>query len=139
MSSSGQAFIDAVLGRLRSPLSEAGFVLNDTQIAEDEVSVLFEGVVSDFLGRYPGLDPTWDQEWRSHPGGCVDLWIKWNPVDDVIRVDLEHWPIAQLAERYGDDALRSQLDSAIRSSGPIEKRVAIIADTIETALRGAAC
>lgn len=67
-------------------MADAGFPLNgvyddNADPPNRNTSVLYEGVVSDFLARYPGLDPVWDEEWRSHVGGCVDLWINWSEVD----------------------------------------------------------
>ena len=103
-----QRFVDAVRTRLDDSMASAGLPLNDVY---DEhaaspnriTSVLYEGRVSDFLARYPGLDPVWDEEWRKNTDGCVDLWIKWSEADDRIESNLEHWEIPELAARYGDE------------------------------------
>jgi hypothetical protein len=59
--------------------------------------VLYEGVLADFLGRYPGLDPVWDEDRRRIKDGYVDLWIQWSEVDGTIDVRLEHWELRQLS------------------------------------------
>lgn len=82
--------------------------------------MLYEGVVSEFLARYPGLDPAWDEEWRRHTEGCVDIWIKWSESDNSLQASLEHWEIRELAERYGDESSAMELDTALK--GPGENR-----------------
>jgi hypothetical protein len=53
-------------------------------------SPAYEGIVSEFLARYPGLDPVWDEEWRSNADGYADVWIKWSEADDEPEANLEH-------------------------------------------------
>jgi hypothetical protein len=137
-----QRFVDAVRTRLDGSLADAGFSLNG--VFDDEadppnrnVSVLYEGVVADFLARYPGLDPVWDEEWRSHGDGCVDLWIKWSVADDVIDVNLEHWEIRELANRYGGDSSVTAVETALRGPGDTAERVEVIATILERSLTAA--
>lgn len=59
-----QRFVNAVRARLDDSMASAGFPLND--VYDDRAaspnrntSALYEVRVSDFLARYPGLDPVW--------------------------------------------------------------------------------
>lgn len=138
-----QRFVAAVRTRLDDPLAEAGFRLNgvcddDAEPPNRNVSVLYEGVVSDFLARYPGLDPVWDEDWRNHADGCVDLWIKWSEAADAIDVNLEQWPIRKLAERYGDESSVASVDAALRGPGDMAARIEVIARIFERSLSDAA-
>lgn len=137
-----QRFVAAVRTRLDDPLAESGFPLNgvyddDTEAPNRKVSVLYEGVVSEFLSRYPGLDPVWDEDWRNHADGCVDLWIKWSEAADAIDVNLEHWPVRKLAERYGDASSVAAVDDALRGPGDMEMRIEAIARILERSLSAA--
>jgi hypothetical protein len=137
-----QRFVDAVRARLDAPLAAAGFPFNGVYGDEAgpphrRASVLYEGVVADFLARYPGLDPVWDTEWRHRKEGCVDLWLTWSEADDSIEVSLEHWPIARLAEKYGDESAVSSLAAALRGSDDLRARVDVIAALLERSLRAA--
>jgi hypothetical protein len=137
-----QRFVAAVRTRLDDPLAEAGFPLNgvyddDAEPPNRNVSVLYEGVVSDFLARYPGLDPVWDEDWRKHADGCVDLWIKWSEAADDIEADLEHWPIRKLAERYGGESSVAAVEAALRGPGDMQKRIEVIATILERSLSAA--
>lgn len=137
-----QAFVDAVRRRLDAPMAEAGFPFNG--IYEDDpdppnrsVSILYEGLVSDFLERYPGLDPVWDDEWRQQREGCVDLWIEWSEADDTLASHLEHWQIAELAKRFGDEASVAEVTSALSGPGDIEHRVETLVGVIRRSLTSA--
>lgn len=137
-----QRFVNAVRARLDDSMASAGFPLND--VYDDRAaspnrntSVLYEARVSDFLARYPGLDPVWDEEWRKNTDGCVDLWIKWSEADDRLESNLEHWEILQLAARYGDELSVAAVKDALQGPGDIEKRVEVIASVLETSLRAA--
>ena len=134
-----QLFVAAVRTRLDDPLAEAGFPLNRVydEPSNRNVSVLYEGVVSDFLARYPGLDPVWDEHWRKHAGACVDLSIKWYEAANAIEVHLEHWAIRKLAERYGDESSVAAVEAALRGPGDIEKRIEVIATILERSLSAA--
>ena len=99
--------------------------------------MLYEGRVSHFLARYPGLDPVWDEEWRKNTDGCVNLWIKWSEADDKIESSLEHWEIPELAARYGDELSVAAVKDALQGPGDIEKRVEVIACVLEKSLRAA--
>lgn len=137
-----QRFVDAVRARLDDSMARAGFPLND--VYDDQgaspnrnASVLYEGRVSNFLARYPGLDPVWDEEWRQNTDGCVDLWIEWSEADDRIESHLEHWEILELAARYGDESLVARVKLALEGPGDIEVRVEVIASVLEASLRAA--
>ena len=125
-----QRFVDAVRTRLDVRMASAGFPLND--VYDDQAaapnrntSVLYEGRVSDFLARYPGLDPVWDEEWRKNTEGCVDIWIRWSEADDAIESNLEHWEIPELAARYGDESSVTAVHEALQP-GDIEKRTEVM-------------
>jgi hypothetical protein len=75
--------------------------------------VLYEGVLSNFLTRYSGLDPVWDEDRRSHVDGCVDLLIKWSESVGTIEVRLEHWAIREFAERHGGESSVAALEAAM--------------------------
>lgn len=138
----GQRFVDAIRERLDEPMEAAGFPFNDVYADHAEspnrnVSVLYEGIISDFLARYPGLDPVWDEEWRRNRDGCVDLWIKWSEADDKIESNLEHWEISDLADRYGGQASVRALEGALRGPGDIVERVEVLATILEKSLTAA--
>lgn len=137
-----QRFVGAVRTRLDDSMASAGFPLND--VYDDHAaspnrntSVLYEGRVPEFLARYPGLDPVWDEEWRKNTDGCVDLWIKWSEADDRLESNLEHWEIPELAARYGDELTVAAVKDALQGPGDIKKRVEVIASILETSLREA--
>jgi hypothetical protein len=135
-------FVAAVRTRLDDPLAEAGLPLNgvydkDAEPPNRNVSVLYEGVVSDFLARYPGLDPVWDEDWRKRADGCVDLWIKWSEAAGAIEVTLEHWAIRKLADRYGDESSVAAVEAALRGPGDMETRIEVIARILERSLSAA--
>lgn len=137
-----QRFVNAVRARLDDSMASAGFPLND--VYDDRAaspnrntSVLYEARVSDFLARYPGLDPVWDEEWRKNTDGCVDLWIKWSEDDDRLESNLEHWGIPELAARYGDESSVTAVQEALHGSGDMEKRIEVIASILEKSLRAA--
>lgn len=137
-----QRFVDAVRTRLDDSMESAGFPLND--VYDDRAaspnrntSVLYEGRVSDFLSRYQGLDPVWDDEWRNNTDGCVDLWIKWSEADDRIESSLEHWDISELAARYGDESSVTAVQDALQGPGDIEERIEVIASILEKSLHNA--
>jgi hypothetical protein len=137
-----QRFVDAVRSNLDATMVRAGFPLNGIYEGPEDppnrnISVLYEGIVSDFLTRYPGLDPVWDEEWRSHGDGCVDLWIKWSEADDKLEANLEHWDIQKLAERYGDESSVMEVEAAMRGQGEIEKRVEVLTTVIKESIRAA--
>ena len=120
-------------------MARAGFPLNgiyddDAEEPNRHTSVLYEGVVADFLARYPGIDPVWDEEWRGQTDGCVDLWIKWSEVDNTIDVNLEHWTVRALAERYGDDSSVEAMEAALSGSDDMHSRVETIAGILEKSL-----
>ncbi len=134
-----QRFVDALRSLLDEFMAEAGLPLNSSQIhdgpeAERGASVLYEGLVPEFLRRYPGLDPVWDEEWRRDDAGCVDLWIKWFEADESITVDLEHWGIRVLADRYGDAATLAAVEAALVGPGDLDPRVGVIADVLKLSL-----
>ena len=131
-------FVDAVRKRLDETMTAAGLPFNTVQYHDDDpgVSILYEGLVPDFLDRYPGLDPVWDEEWRQNADGCVDLWIKWH-ADGRIVCHLEHWDIGAVAERYGDSLATGDVDAALTGPGEIETRVDVIAILLERALTAA--
>ena len=99
--------------------------------------MLYEGVVADFLARYSGLDPVWDEDWRRHADGCVDLWINWSEATSAIEIDLEHWTIRKLADRYGDESSVAAVEAALRGPGDMEKRIKVIATILEESLSAA--
>lgn len=137
-----QRFVDAVRSRLDDSMESAGFPLNyvyDDRAASPNrnTSVLYEGRASDFLFRYPGLDPVWDDEWRNNTNGCVDLWIKWSEAEDRIESSLEHWEILELAARYGDESSVEKVQMALEGPGNIEKRAEVIVSLLEKSLRAA--
>lgn len=137
-----QRFVDAVRGRLDNSMASAGFPLNDVYdhhavSPNRNTSVLYEGRGSDFLARYPGLDPVWDEEWRRNTDGCVDLWITWSEADDRLESHLEHWEIPELAARYDSELSVAAVKDALRGPGEIEKRVEVIASVLEKSLRSA--
>lgn len=131
--------MDAVRKRLDETMTAAGLPFNTVQYHDDDpgVSILYEGLVPDFLDRYPGLDPVWDEEWRQDEHGCVDLWIKWLDGDGRIECHLEHWDIGGVAERYGDSLTAGEVDGALAGPGGIEARVDVIATLLERALAAA--
>ena len=136
----GQRVVDAVRARLDESMEKAGFPLNGVYTADESpvTSVLYEGVVSDLLTRYPGLDPVWDEIGVVEEDGCVDLWIKWTSTDDSLEVRLEHWTIQKLADRYGDESTAEGIDAALSGHGEIEARVRTIAEVLEKSLAAAA-
>ena len=76
-------------------MAKAGFPFNGvyengSDPPNRHVSVLYGGVVSDFLERYPGLDPVWDEDWRQHRDECVELWIEWSENEGKLACHLEH-------------------------------------------------
>lgn len=132
-------FVDAVRLRLDETMTAAGLPFNNVQYhdgdpGEGGVSILYEGLVPDFLDRYPGLDPVWDEEWRQNTDGCVDLWIRWLDADGRIDCHLEHWDIGAVAERYGDSLTAGEVDAALAGPGEMEVRVEVIATLLERAL-----
>ena len=134
-----QQFVHVVRRRLDEPMAEAGFPLNSVSLhdgdpSERGASVLYEGLAADFLSRYPGLDPVWDEEWRRNDDGCVDLWIKWFEVGDIIVVNLEHWGIRKLAERFGDASIEAAVEDALAGPGDMEARVGVIAELLQRSL-----
>lgn len=137
-----QIFIDAVRTRLDASMADAGFPFNGvyenhSDPPDRNVSILYEGVVSDFLERYPALDPVWDEEWRRNRDGCVDLWIEWSEADDALASHLEHWEIIELAGRYGDKSLIGKVESALSGPGAIDRRVEVLVEVIRKALASA--
>ena len=135
-----QKFVEAVRTQLDELMEKAGFPLNGVYTADESpvTSVLYEGIVSDFLTRYPGLDPVWDEDWRRQGDGCVDLWIKWTSTDDSLEVSLEHWTIRELADRYGDESSVEAILTALSGPGEIEARVGTIAEVLRESLAAAA-
>ena len=134
-----QQFVDTVRKHLDEPMAEAGFPLNSVSLHDGDpsgggASILYEGHVPDFLMRYPGLDPTWDDEWRRNQDGCVDLWIKWSEADDTIAVHLEHWGIRELAERYGEASTFISVEAALAGPGDFDTRVSVIAALLHRSL-----
>jgi hypothetical protein len=127
---------------LDTAMSEGGFPLNGVYEGDEDppnrnVSVLYEGVVADFLDRYPGLDPVWDEEWRRNTDGCVDIWIKWSEAEDRLEANLEHWEIQKLAERYGDPSSVSEVEGALQGPGDIQQRVEVLSTVLKRSLRAA--
>lgn len=138
-----QRFVDAVRTNLDGTMADAGFPLNGVYEAHEDpphrnVSVLYEGIVPEFLARYPGLDPVWDEEWRSNADGCVDVWIKWSEADDKLEANLEHWDIQELAERYGDESSVAAVEAALEGPGDIEERVEVLTTILKRSLTAAA-
>ena len=111
--------------------------IDDAETPNRNTSVLYEGVAADFLGRYPGIDPAWDEEWRRYTDGCVDLWIEWCEADNTIKVRLEHWEIHKLAERYGDESSTAALTEALSGRGDMEARVEVFAEIVERSFAAA--
>lgn len=136
---SRQLFIDSVRTRLDVSMASAGFPFNGVYEDPSEppnrnISILYEGGVADFIERYPGLDPVWDEEWRRHTEGCVDLWIEWSEAQDALACHLEHWEITQLAKRYANASLVNDLPAALSGPGDIDARVEVLTAVLKKAL-----
>jgi hypothetical protein len=135
-----QLFVDAVRTNLDTTMSEGGFPLNGVHDGDEDppnrtVSVHYEGVVREFLDRYPGLDPVWDEEWRNNMDGCVDIWIKWSEADDKLEANLEHWEISKLAERYGGPPSVTEVEAALHGPGDIQQRVEVLSTILKRSLK----
>lgn len=135
----GLEFAAFVRSRLDTSMARAGLPLNDVHRGEKPslgmtTSVLYEGLVGEFLERYPGLDPVWDQQWREQRDGCVDLWLGYHEEDDSISVHLEHWDLIVLARRYGDESAVAEVEAALSGPGGMVDRVEVVARLLEKAL-----
>ena len=135
----GLEFATIVRSRLDTSMARAGLPLNDVQRGEKPnfgmtTSVLYEGLVGEFLERYPGLDPVWDRQWREQRDGCVDLWLAHDEEDDSIAVHLEHWDLIVLARRYGDETTVAEVEAALTGPGAMADRVEVVAVLLERAL-----